>query len=59
MRLILSLLYKEGKYANVEVCVNKENVAALKMYKKLGFLDTGYIDENVPNCLNLMYQFHK
>ena len=48
MRLILTQLHKEGKYACVEVCVNKENAAALKMYEKLGFLDTGYIDENVP-----------
>ena len=59
MHLILSQLHKEGKYACVEVCVNKENTAALKMFEKLGFLDTGYIDESVPDCLNLMYQFHK
>ncbi len=59
MRLILTQLHKEGKYACVEVCVNKENAAALKMYEKLGFLDTGYVDESVPDCLNLMYHFHK
>lgn len=59
MRLILSQLQKEGKYSCVEVCVNKENAAALKMYEKLGFLDTGYVDESVPDCLNLMYHFHK
>ena len=59
IRLILSQLHKEGKYACVEVCVNKENEAALKMYEKLGFTDTGYIDESVPDCLNLMYQFQK
>lgn len=57
LRQILSLLCKERKYTCVEVCVNKENTAALRMYEKLGFKDTGYVDESVRDCLNLMYQF--
>lgn len=56
---ILSLLSKEGKYGQVEVCVDKSNAAALWMYKKAGFEDTGYIDENVPDCCNLMYRFDR
>ncbi len=56
LRLILTLLSKEGKYGQVEVCVNKSNTAALRMYKKVGFVDTGYIDESVPDCYNLIYQ---
>lgn len=59
LRLILSLLLKEGKYSQVEVCVNKSNAAALWMFKKVGFEDTGYIDESVPDCYNLMYYFDK
>lgn len=58
LRLILSLLSKEGKYSQVEVCVNKSDAAALRVYEKIGFEDTGYIDESVPDCLNLMYHFH-
>ena len=57
LRLILSQLRKEGRYARVEVCVNKEDMPALKMYRKLGFSDTGYIDESCPDCLNLVYAF--
>ncbi len=56
LRLILTLLSKEGKYGQVEVCVNKSDTAALRMYKKVGFVDTGYIDESVPDCYNLIYQ---
>lgn len=56
LRLILTLLSKEDKYGQVEVCVNKSNTAALRMYKKVGFVDTGYIDESVPDCYNLIYQ---
>ena len=55
--LILSTLSKERKYGQVEVCVNKNNAAALWMYKKVGFEDTGYIDESIPDCCNLMYHF--
>ena len=57
--LILSLLSKERKYDQVEVCVHRNNAAALWMYKKAGFEDTGYIDESVPACYNLMYSFNK
>lgn len=59
LRLILSLLSKEGRYSQVEVCVHKSNAAALRMYKKAGFEDTGYIDESVPDCYNLMYHFDR
>lgn len=57
LRMILSLLSKEGKYSQVEVCVDKNDAPALRMYKKVGFEDTGYIDESVPHCRNLMYCF--
>lgn len=59
LSLILSLLSREGRYSEVEVCVHKDNTAALRMYQRAGFEDTGYIDENVPDCYNLMYHFSK
>ena len=59
LRLILSVLSKERKYSRAEVCVNRDNAAALRMYKKVGFADTGYIDESVPDCCNLIYDFSK
>ena len=57
LRAILSELEKERKYACVEVCVNKADAAALRVYEKTGFVDTGYIDDGAPDCLNLMYRF--
>ena len=56
LRLILSELEAERKYDCVEVCVNKDDGAALRMYEKAGFEDTGYIDPDAPDCLNLMYR---
>ena len=57
LRLILSELEKERKYDCVEVCVKQADTAALHVYEKVGFADTGYIDEDAPDCLNLMYCF--
>lgn len=57
LRMLLSELKKERKYDCVEVCVKKNDAAALRVYEKVGFVDTGYIDEEAPDCLNLMYHF--
>ena len=55
--LILEELGRERKYGCVEVCVKREDAAALRVYEKCGFQDTGYVDEDAPDCLNLMFFF--
>ncbi len=57
LKLILDYLYVEGRYENVEVCVKKEDVNAIKLYKKIGFINTGYIDPNVEDAYNLVFSF--
>ena len=57
LRLILAELKAEHKYSCVEVCVKKTDAAALRVYEKVGFVDTGYIDEDVPDSLNLRAVF--
>lgn len=57
LRLILAELAAERRYDCAEVCVKKEDTAALRVYEKVGFVDTGYIDEDVPDSLNLVYRF--
>ena len=52
--LLLELLRQEKKYEDVEVCVHRENAAALALFAGAGFVDTGYVDPDVPDCLNLM-----
>ena len=53
--LLLDDLKREKKYAEVEVCVDKANAAALALFTGAGFMDTGYVDPDAPDCLNLMY----
>lgn len=55
LRQILNFLKQEGRFNSVEVCVNREDIAAIHVYEKIGFIDSGYIDEELPNCLNLIY----
>ncbi len=57
LRLILARLRTEGKYNCVELCVKRSDAPALRLYERAGFADTGYIDPEAPDCLNLMYSF--
>ena len=52
--LLLDDLRRERKYAQVEVCVHRDNDAALALFMGAGFEDTGYLDPDAPDCLNLM-----
>ena len=52
--LLLERLRAEKKYPVAEVCVHRENAAALALFRRAGFLDTGYVDPDTPDCLNLM-----
>ena len=54
LALLLDDLRREGKYADVEVCVHRDNAAALALFTGAGFRDTGYVDPDVPDCVNLM-----
>ena len=54
LRLILDALRRENHYDHVEVCVKKEDAAAIRLYEKCGFFDSGYIDEDAPDSLNLI-----
>ncbi len=58
LRLLLDEIRQEGHYDHVEVCVKKVDIAAIHLYKKNGFIDSGYIDENSPDSLNMICYLH-
>lgn len=52
--LILDELRKEGHFDHVEICVKRDDAAAIHLYEKNGFIDSGYIDEDAPDSLNMI-----
>jgi diamine N-acetyltransferase len=52
--LILDELRREARYDHVEVCVKKADVPAIRLYEKHGFTDSGYVDEDAPDSLNMI-----
>ena len=56
LHLILAHCRREGKFPRVEVCVKQRNAAAIAVYEKAGFRDTGYIDPDTPDSRILAYE---
>ena len=54
--LILDELRKEGHFDHVEVCVKKDDAEAIHLYEKHGFADSGYVDEDLPDSVNMICQ---
>ena len=54
LELILDELRREAHYDHVEVCVKKDDAEAIRLYEKHGFTDSGYVDEDAPDSLNLI-----
>ena len=54
MRLILDELRKEAHYDHVEVCVKNNDAESIRLYEKFGFTESGYVDEDAPDSLNLI-----
>ncbi len=55
LQLILEELRKEHRYDHVELCVKKADTEAIRLYERAGFTDSGYVDEDLPDSLNMIY----
>ncbi len=56
LALILEELRTEGRFDHVEVCVKKDDAPAIRLYEKHGFTDSGYVDPDAPDSVNLICQ---
>ena len=54
LQLILDELRTEKHFDHVELCVKKTDTEAIRLYEKYGFADSGYIDEDLPDSLNMI-----
>ena len=54
LRLILDELRREARYGHVEVCVKRQDAEAIRLYGKHGFTDSGYVDEDAPDSVNMI-----
>ena len=52
--LLLDELRSENHFDHVEVCVKKDDAEAIRLYTKHDFIDSGYIDEDAPDSLNMI-----
>ena len=59
LSLILDELRREAHHDHVEVCVKKEDTEAIRLYEKHGFVDSGYIDVDLPDSLNMICQLFR
>lgn len=53
---IIEILRAKQTFNSVEVCVKNEDLAAIHIYKKIGFEDSGYVDPGAPDSCNLRYR---
>lgn len=56
LSLLLADCRREGKFPRVEICVKKRDAAAIHVYERAGFRDTGYIDPDTPDSFILAYE---
>ncbi len=54
LQLILDELRRENHYNHVELCVKKADIEAIHLYEKHGFVDSGYVDEDLQDSLNMI-----
>ncbi len=54
--MILDELRREAHFDHVEVCVKKNDTEAIHLYEKHGFVDSGFVDEDLPDSGNMICQ---
>ena len=58
LALILDELRLERHYDHVEVCVKNTDTEAIHLYEKYGFIDSGFVDDDSPDSLNMIYYLY-
>lgn len=57
LKKIIEMYSQNPKYPVIELSVDRTNSAAIHTYKKCGFVDSGYVDADLPYFINMTYKF--
>ena len=57
LRLLIEELSKAPRYPMIELSCDRENVGAIHVYESVGFADSGYVDPDLPQYVNMVYRF--
>lgn len=53
---IIEMYSKNSKYPVIELSVDRSNYIAIHTYEKCGFVDSGYVDSDLPQFINMIYK---
>ena len=53
---IIEMYSKNPKYPVIELSVDRSNYIAIHTYEKCGFVDSGYVDSDLPQFINMIYK---
>ncbi len=57
VRELIKRYSAQPRFPMLELSVDRENLRAKHVYKAAGFVDSGYVDPDLPQYLNLVYTF--
>ena len=49
-----TIAFVSGIYEELIASIRSVDAAALRLYRKAGFADSGYVDPDAPDCVNLI-----
>ena len=56
MMLIIDRIKRAPRFGMIELSVDRKNTAAIRLYEKCGFTDSGYVDPDMPHFINMIYR---
>ena len=56
MGLIIEHIKSAPRFDMIELSVDRKNTAAIGLYEKCGFADSGYVDPELPQYINMIYK---
>ena len=59
LKKIIEKYSQNPKYPVIELSVDRTNYAAIHTYEKCGFVDSGYVDADLPHFINMTYKFNE